>query len=172
MPVVQTIAEMGLEREALALWSEPRFGQGLKPKFGSRPFPKKLLYAVLILFSYVAYVVWTSGRSIPVSVAVLVPIVLVALAWPLAIALDRLNRRNVWIYPNRIVVSHARDRIVLLKSGLSKVFVYRLEKHATVAIEFLSSKGKSIVVAVPSEVPVSDLISTLSNLGYPVENDL
>jgi hypothetical protein len=172
MSIAQTIDELGLENRAITAWSEPKIGQRLKPNFGSRHFPKKPLYAILILVGFFSFSAMVNGYKGSYLLPVLFPIVAVAIAWPLIIFLDRLNRRNVWVYPDRILVTHARERIVLPKSELKQIFLYQAKKPIIPAMELLTVNGKSTVVGLPSEVAVSEIFATLSNLGYTVKNDL
>jgi len=96
----------------------------------------------------------------------------VAIAWPLAVALDRLNKRIVWVYPDHVLISHARDRTVLRKSDLKQIHVYDTKKDEMRAVEFLTTKGKSTVVGLPSEVVLSEFLATFRSLGYTVNHDL
>ena len=175
MRVLQTADEIGLESGVAVLWSEPRSGQRLKPRFGSRPFPKKAFYAIALLAAYLIFSVASNGAAPGPKELLLLLFVAVAavfIAWPLMILLDRINRRNVWVYSDRVLVTHARDREIISKSDVKNIYVYRAQEPITIAIEFLTSKGKSLVVGLPEEMKVSDLIQTLSSLGYPVQNDL
>ena len=40
------------------------------------------------------------------------------------------------------------------------------------AVEFLTTKGKSTVVGLPSEVVLSEFLATFRSLGYTVNHDL
>jgi hypothetical protein len=170
--VAQTIREVGLETGATAIWAEPRRGQGLKPRFGSRPFPRKPLYAVLIISGLVALIALLKRSPISTWQIAFVSLLAVGIAWPIAILLDRLNRRNVWVYNDRILITHANARVVVLKSDINSVVVYRVSLPSLVAVEFVSLSGKSNVVALPQEIAVADLISKLQTAGYVVRNEL
>ena len=172
MLIWRSIGEIGLENGAVAIWPEPRSGQSLKPKFGSRPLAKKPLYAVLIVGALFLFAAVSNGHRVPVHWLVIVPILGVAIAWPLAVALDRLNKRIVWVYPDHVLISHARDRTVLRKSDLKQIHVYDTKKDEMRAVEFLTTKGKSTVVGLPSEVVLSEFLATFRSLGYTVNHDL
>lgn len=171
MRVLQTISELGLEKGVITLWSEPRAGQRLKPRFGSRPFPKKSLCVLLILETY--FFVWllANGNTLSNPMLVLVAIA-IATAWPLVIALDRLTSRNVWVYADRILITHARARSVLQKEEIKQVFVYHVKKSTLNVVEFLSVRGISTVIAMTEEMEVSGFVACLRKLGYSVENRL
>lgn len=171
MHIWKTIGEIGLENDAVAIWPEPRSGQSLKPKFGSRPLPKKPLFAAVIVSAIFLFSAVSNDYRIPSLWFFVLPTVGVAIAWPLAIALDRLNKRIVWLYPDHILISHARDRAVLRKTELKQIHVYGTKTQGMRAVEFLTTKGKSTVVGLPSEVALSELLSTFRSLGYTVSCD-
>lgn len=173
MPISQTMSELGLERGVVAAWSEPRSGQTLKPRFGARPFPRKLIFAVLLVIAYVGIVSWNDIQDLS-TVALLIgaSLVFVVIAWPLLVILDRVNKRNVWVYVDQILVTHARDRVVLPKSELKEAILYRANNPEDIALEFILTNGKSTVVGVPSEVDPTTLIATLRGVGYQVRSDL
>lgn len=172
MHIWRTIGRIGLEKDAVAIWPEPRSGQSLKPKFGSRPLPKKPLYAAVIVGAIFLFSAVSNGYRVPFHWLFILPIVGVVIAWPLAIALDRLNKRIVWVYPDQIVISHARDRAVLRKAELKQIHVYDTKSQEMRAVEFLTTKGKSTIVGLPSEVSLPGLLSTFRSLGYTVNHDL
>lgn len=173
MRIGQTIAELGLEKNAIAVWSEPTAGQRLKPKHGTRHLPslKKPLYAILIFGGFFLFRYLTDGDEISFPLIAFI-IVAVAIAWPLVIGLDRLHRRNVWIYVDRIIITHAQDRVVLPKAELKQVFLYRTSSPDLYAMELLLVGGRSSVVGLPNEVALSDLVVRLKENGYSVNNDL
>jgi hypothetical protein len=144
----------------------------LKPKFGSRPLPKKPLYAAVIVGAIFFLSAVSNGYRVPTHWLLILPIVGVAIAWPLVITLDRLNKRIVWVYPDHILISHARDRTLLRKTELKQIHVYDTKAQKMRAVEFLTRKGKSTVVGLPSEVALSELLSTFRSLGYTVNHDL
>jgi hypothetical protein len=173
--VRQTIGELGLEKGVIVAWAEPRDGQKLKPRFGSRYFPKKLLYALLILIGFFSFQVVSKGRGPTtgdIAIIILAPLIAVSLAWPLLSVLDRSTKRNIWVYRDGILVTHARDKIVLPKTSLKEVFLYRSTKGMIPAMELLSKKGKSIVVAISSDMAIDELVTALGANGYAVQNDL
>lgn len=170
MRINQSIDEIGLEKCAIAAWAEPRRGQRMKPKFGSRPFPKKLLYVLLIIACYFGYVLLFKRHSLSIQAALL-PIGFV-IAWPTLILIDRMQKRNVWVYQDTIWVTHARDRIVLPRSELQQIILYREQKYSMLAMELLSNNGQSTVVALPAEMVVADLLMTLRNFNYSVKSEL
>lgn len=172
MHIWRTIGEIGLEKDAVTIWPEPRSGQSLKPKFGSRPLPKKPLYAAVIVCAIFLFSAVSHGYRGLFHWLFVLPIVGVLVAWPLAIALDRLNKRIVWVYPDHILISHARDRAVLRKAELKQIHVYDTQNQDMRAVEFLTRKGKSTVVGLPSEVSVPALLRTFRSLGYTVNHDL
>ena len=124
MHIWRTIGEIDLGKDAVAIWPEPRSGQSLKPKFGTRPFPKKPLYAAVIMGAILLFSAVSNSYRVPIHWIFAIPIVVVAIAWPLAIALDRLNKRIVLVYPDHILISHARDRAVLRKTELKQIHLY------------------------------------------------
>ncbi|MDE2000809.1 MAG: hypothetical protein KGI52_17990, partial [Burkholderiales bacterium] len=72
MQILQTIGELSLENGAIAAWAEPRAGQGLRPKFGARPLPKKLIYMILILEGFVFLI---NGFHIPSAASLFAPLI-------------------------------------------------------------------------------------------------
>lgn len=171
MRVFQTIDELGLENKAIAIWSEPTAGQWLKPRFGSRHLPKKPIYAILILFCFLLFGALINGHTIHFQ-ELIFPIITVVIAWPLIIALDRLHRRNIWVYSDRILVTHARDRTLLPKTAVKQIFLYRTKRPTLLAMELLSVNGKSTVVGLPNDAGLSDLLGSLHKIGYQVNNGL
>jgi hypothetical protein len=170
MPI--TIRELGLERGVVAAWSEPRAGQRLKPRFGTRRFPKKILYALLMLTGYIGFVAFSKGDTPSLQQLILWPLIAVGIAWPLLIGLDRLSQRNVWVYTDRILVTHGGDRVVLLKSAIKQIVVYQASNLAIPAMEFVTLKGQSTVVALPDTMNALELLTVLANLGFAIRNDL
>lgn len=124
---------------------------------------------MIVLFGASA---WQREDPIFFAMSVVASVLLVTLAWPLLILLDRMNRRNVWVYPDRVLITHARDRVVVRRSELKQVYLYRLDKPPGFALEFLSTTGESNVVGLPSEVEPRELLTNLCSVGYQVESDL
>jgi len=123
--VRQTIGELGLEKGVIVAWAEPRDGQKLKPRFGSRYFPKKLLYALLILIGFFSFQVVSKGRGPTtgdIAFIILAPLIAVSLAWPLLNILDRSTKRNIWVYRDGILVTHARIRLFYQRRVLRRCF--------------------------------------------------
>ena len=172
MKIWRTIGEIGLEQGAVAIWPEPRSGQSLKPRFGSRPLPKKPLYAAVIVGAILWAAAVSKGYMVPAHWLVIVPVAGVVIAWPLATALDRLNKRIVWVYPDHILISHARDRTVLRKNELQQIHVYQSNGKDMQVVEFLTKKRKSVVVGLPSEIALPEFLSTIRSAGYMVNHDL
>lgn len=169
MKIVQTISELGLENKAEAFWAEPRAGQSLKPKFGSRPLSKKFIYSIFLLMIFFFFFDPLEGNIYSISFYIILPLLLMALAWPVLIILDRFNKRNVWVYQERIIISHARDKLVLPKTDIKKIVIYPSKTVSLKAIEFLLDNRKSIVVGIPNEVDIPALLKVLNSLGYPVQ---
>jgi hypothetical protein len=171
--ISQTINEVGLERGIVAAWAEPRAGQALKPRFGSRPFPRKLIYVVLILVVCVGFTSWQHGQDAVTSAKwIVASLACAAVAWPLLVLLDRTSRRNVWVYTDKMIVTHARDRVVLPRAELKQTYLYRDSKTASLALELVLTNGNATVVGLPSDVEPTKLITTLRNIGYQVESNL
>lgn len=170
MSILQTIGEVGLEKNALLVWAEPRSGQSLKPKFGVRPFPKKIIYTFLIVISSVFFIGINKGASFPLYFYVFAAITFTFLAWIIVISLDKLSKRNVWVSENFITISHANSRITLPKIKINKIVIYNTKKPTLYALEVVLDRGKSIVVGVPKALPVSDVHAGVMKLGYSVEN--
>lgn len=171
MRIAQTIGEVGLEQGVVAAWSEPRAGQSLKPKFGARPFPRKPLYALLIVVAFFGLSILQSPEALVSLKLVAVALLLIAVAWPVVMLLDRMTKRNVWIYLDQIIITHARNRVVLRKPDLKDAFIYRVGKPSVLALELILTTGKSHVVALPSETEPAELVECLRNIGYQVESD-
>lgn len=171
MRIAQTIGELGLEKGILAAWPEPRAGQGLRPKFGTRPFPRKPLYAVLLVLIFIFGSAAAKGSTVS-PFMIVGTVAAVGIAWPLVSLLDRITRRNVWIYPDRVLVTHANDKVTVGKSDLKQVVVYAVRGPALFAFEFVEHGGKSHVVAVPDDVNLDELLDHLRNGGYEVRSDV
>jgi hypothetical protein len=101
-----------------------------------------------------------------------IPVLLVVLAWSVLIVLDRLNKRNVWVYRDHIIISHSGDRLVLPKTGIKKIVIYSTKNVSLRAVEFLLDNRKAIVVGVPKEIETSTILEIFNNLGYLAQNDL
>jgi|SRR6266850_2758295 len=174
MRIAQTVGELGLEKGVLAAWPEPRSGQALKPRFGSRPFPRKPIYAALSLLAFLA--VGALGKGMPISPTAMLGalvgvVVLIGLAWPLMNLLDRMTKRNVWIYPDRVMITHANSRWTIGKADLKKVVVYPVGT-SRIAFEFVRQSGRSHVVALAEDIDLDELLIHLGNGGYAVERDV
>lgn len=177
MSIIQTFSEMGLERGVIVAWAEPRCGQRMKPRFGKRPFSRKLLYAFLILVAYICIVTYQNS-DVPLSPIIFVTIVLyifligaflIAVSYVIMKLLDYAHKRNIWIYTDGVLITHARDRVTLRKPDIKSMFVYQVGEGVVYALETLLNTGKSYVVVLPSEIESSVLVERLRNLDYLVE---
>ena len=167
----QSLRELGLEHGAILAWAEPKAGQSLSPKFGRKPFPKKLIYSILLVATMDAYFFLRGIHLTPI-ILVLGSIALMVIAWPILKLLDRLVARNVWIYSDRILVTHSADQISIGKDTVLTVHIYKTKPLNIIAVEFQCQNNTSTVVAFPNNILSNELIDGFIAAGYPVSNGL
>ena len=168
MDMSQTLHELGLEIGTIAAWPEPLSAKQLKPKYGKSPFPWKLLFSILMVLSAAGFFSYSS-RSTGLGVLLFVAILGVcALSIPILKLLDRKVIRNIWVYPDQVLITHQSDRTCIKKSQLGRIYAYPVPSLSANAIEFVSQSGSSRVVGLPNTIMLSDLMSLLESNGYRI----
>jgi hypothetical protein len=166
MDIRQTIHELGLEHGTIAAWPEPIAAKQLKPKHGKSPLPWKWLFSYLIVFGSACYFFNAAKNTEKSALLFVVILVICALSLPILMLLNRKVVRNIWVYPDKFLITHQSDRTTIRSSSLKTIYAYKTPSGKNNVIELVSNAGTSYVIGLPAGLVVSDLISALKNSGY------
>jgi hypothetical protein len=163
-----TSGELGMDKGALTYWQEPK-GISTKPRFGKKPFPRQILKAFMLLFLFTVGLFVLGRAEISISTIfyfMLTFSVLILMAFPLLLLLDRFGSKKLWIYKDAIVRSHGSHKEALYFENVDSLHMYKSHSEdTTTTLEFVLKTGRTFITALPDYINPAEFRDLLSELG-------